>query len=465
MTMVLLSSPKLTANRVLRSLVTLILMGAVALGLVGVAQAQQRHVLLLEVDGMISPVTEGFIARGVQRAEEDGSVLIVIQLDTPGGLLDSTRKITQHLLNASVPSVVFVAPRGARAASAGTFITAAATFAVMAPGTNIGAASPVAGGGEDLPETLKSKATNDAAAEIRSIAALRGRNEKRLEATVLQALSFTAEEAVESNMVDFIAGDLDDLLAQLHGREAEVQPPGGATMVLDTQAVSVRTMEMSLVERFLRFLSDPNISYMLLSLGSLGIFLELLNPGLVVPGVVGAILLILAFVTIGNLPVNWAGVVLILLAVVLGLLEFYVVGWGVLGAGAIVSFILGGLFLFFYTGAPSPTMTDISVSLWVLVPTVLTLGGGGAWAVYTIIRSRLGPPEPSVAHQVGQVAEVATDLAPRGTVRLENQLWTAVAQSSEHISTGEKVEVVKVDGNILTVARPEERDQPMEEAP
>ena len=445
----------------------MVLLSAVAIagGSLGVAQAQDRHILLLEVDGMISPVTEGFIARGVRRAEEDGSMPIVIQLDTPGGLLDSTRKITQHLLNADVPSVVFVAPRGARAASAGTFIAAAATFAVMAPGTNIGAASPVAGGGEDLPETLKSKATNDAAAEIRSIAALRGRNEEKLEATVLQALSFTAEEAVESNMVDFIAGDLVDLLAQLHGQEAEVRPPGGRQVVLDTQGVAVRTMEMSLVERFLRFLSDPNVSYMLLSLGSLGIFLELLNPGLVVPGVVGAILLVLAFVTIGNLPVNWAGVVLILMAVVLGLLEFYVAGWGILGAGAIVSLVLGGLLLFFHTGAPSPTMPRVGVSLWLLVTTVLVLGGGGAWVVSTMLRSRREQPEMGVAGLVGQMAEVATDLAPRGTVRLENQLWTAVARSCEHIGTGEKVEVVKVDGIILTVARPEERDQPMEEAP
>ena len=449
----------------LRLLVTVLSVMAIAGGLLGVAQAQQGEVLLLEVDGMISPVTERFIAWGVRRAEEEGSMLIIIQLDTPGGLLDSTRKITQHLLNADVPSVVFVAPRGARAASAGTFIAAAATFAVMAPGTNIGAASPVGGGGDDLPETLASKVTNDAASEIRSIAALRGRNEEKLEATVLQALSFTAEEAVESNIVDIIAGDLDDLLAQLHGLEAEVRPPGGTTLVLDTQAVAVRTMEMSLVERFLRFLSDPNVSYMLLSLGSLGIFLELLNPGLVVPGVVGAILLILAFVTIGNLPVNWAGVVLILLAVVLGLLEFYVAGWGILGAGAIVSFVLGGLLLFFHTGAPSPTTPSIGVSLWVLVLTVLVLGGGGAWVVYTLIKSRQEQPELSAAGLVGQMAEVATDLAPRGTVRLENQLWTAVAQSSEHIGAGENVEVVKVDGIILTVARPEARHQPMEEAP
>ena len=448
-----------------RLLVVILSVTAVAGGLLGTAQAQQQHVLLLEVDGIINPVTERFIARGVRRAEEEDATIIVIRLDTPGGLLDSTRKITQHLLNADAPSAVFVAPRGARAASAGTFITASATFAVMAPGTNIGAASPVGGGGEDLPETLKSKATNDAAAEIRSIAALRGRNEKKLEATVLQALSFTAEEAVESGMVDFTAGDLDDLLAQLHGQQATIRPPDGRRVTLDTQGVSVRTMEMSLVERFLRFLSDPNVSYILISLGSLGIFLELLNPGQILPGVAGAILLILAFITFGNLPVNWGGVVLILLAVVLALLEFYVAGFGILGVGAIISFILGGLFLFFHTGAPSPTMPSIGVSLWVLVPTVLVLGGGGSWVVYTLIQSRREQPELSVVGLVGHMAEVATDLAPRGTVRLENQLWTAVAQNSEHIGAGEKVEVVKVDGIILNVARPEERDQPIEEAP
>ena len=282
---------------------------------------------------------------------------------------------------------------------------------------------------------------------------------------VLQALSFTAEEAVESDMVDFIASDVEDLLAQLHGREAVVLPPGGRRIVLDTQGLAIRTMEMSLVERFLRFLSDPNISFMLLSLGSLGIFVELLNPGLVFPGVTGAILLVLSFVVLGNLPVNWAGVVLILLAVVLAVLEIYVAGFGILGVGAIVSFILGGLLLFFHTGAPSPTMPSISVSLWLLIPTVLLLSGGGAWVVYTIVRSRREQPELSVAGLVGQTAEVATDLAPRGTVRLENQLWTAVAQGSDRIGAGEKVEVVEVDGIILTVTRPAENGQPMEGVP
>lgn len=446
----------------LRLIVVLLSAVAMAGGVVGLAQAQERHALLLEVNGMISPVTEGFIARGMKQAEEQGATLIVIQLDTPGGLLSSTRKITQHLLSGSVPSAVFVTPRGARAASAGTFITAAANFAVMAPGTNIGAASPVGGSGEELPETMKSKVFNDAAAEMRSIAALRGRNQDKLEATVLQALSFTAEEAVESGMVDFIAGDIDDLLSQLHGRESVIRPPDGPRLVLDTQGLALRTMELSLVERFLRFLSDPNVSFMLLSLGSLGIFLELLSPGLIVPGVTGAILLVLAFVTLGNLPVNWAGVVLILLAVVLAVLEFYVIGFGVLGVGAMVSFILGGLLLFFHTGIPSPTAPSIAVSLWVLIPTALALGGGGAWVVYTMVQSRRAQPELSMAALVGQMAEVATDLAPRGTVRLKSQLWTAVAEGSDHIGAGERVEVVKVDGIILTVTRPGETHQPMQ---
>ena len=437
---------------------------AILAGLTGIVAAQERdrHVLALEVDGIISPVVERFIGRAVERAEEREAELLVIRLDTPGGLLSSTRKIVEHLLNAEVPIAVYVAPRGAFAASAGTFITAAANFAAMAPGTNIGAASPVGGSGEDLEETLRDKVTNDAAALMRSIADERGRNAEKLEETVLRASSYSAEEAVKLNVVDLIAGDQDDLLAQLHGRE--VTTPAGV-VVLNTRDVEVRDFNMSLVERFLAFLSDPNVSFLLLSLGSLGILVELLNPGLVAPGVVGAILLILAFVAFGNLPVNWAGVTLILLAVGLTVLEVYVAGFGILGVGAIISFVLGGLLLFFQTGIPSPTMPRVGVSLWVLVSTSVVLGGGGAWALAIIIRSRRGQPDQGVAGLVGKMAEVTTDLAPRGTVRLENQLWTAVAEGTDQIVVGEGVEVVKVDGIILTVARPSDSQLPMPEAP
>ena len=437
---------------------------AMAGGLIGTvtAQDQGRHVLSIEVDGIITPVVERFIGRAVERGEERDAELVLIRLDTPGGLLSSTRKIVEHLLNAEVPTAVYVSPRGAFAASAGTFITAAANFAVMAPGTNIGAASPVGSGGQELEETIKDKVTNDAAALMRSIADERGRNGDKLEETVREATSYSAREAVELNIVDLIAADLTDLLAQLHGKEA-VTPAG--VVVLNTRDVEIEDFDMSLVERFLQFLSDPNVSFLLLSLGSLGIFVELLNPGLIVPGLVGAILLVLAFVTFGNLPVNWAGVVLILLAVALALLEYHVAGFGVLGVGAIVSFVLGSLLLFFHTGAPSPTMPRIAVSLWVLVPTVAVLGGSGAWALTVIIRSRRGEPELGVAGLVGQMAEVTSDLAPRGIVHLKNQLWTAVAQGTDHIAAGETVQVVKADGIILTVARPDGSQLPMPEDP
>ena len=297
---------------------------------------------------------------------------------------------------------------------------------------------------------------------MRSIADERGRNGEKLEETVRQATAYTAEEAVDLNMIDFVAQDLTDLLEQLHGREA-ITPAG--TVIMNTRDAEVRELRMSLVERMLVFLSDPNISFLLLSMGSLGILVELLNPGLIAPGVVGAILLILAFVALGNLPVNWAGAALILLAVALTVLEVYVVGFGILGVGAVISFVLGGFLLFFHTGAPSPTMPSIRVSLWVLLPTFAVLGGGGAWALTTIIRSRRGEPEQGMAGLVGQLAEAATDLVPRGTVHLENQLWTAVVEGGDRIDAGETVQVVKVKGIILTVARPDEGQLPMPEVP
>ena len=448
----------------LRRLTTAISLLAIVAGLTGIAAAQpsNRHVLLIEVDGIINPVVERFIGRAVERAEEGDAELLVVRLDTPGGLLDSTRKIVEHLLNAEAPTAVYVAPRGAFAASAGTFITAAGTFAVMAPGTNIGAASPVGGGGEELPETLKDKVTNDAAALMRSIADERGRNGEKLEETVRQATSYSADEAVTLNMVDFVARDLPDLLAQLDGREA-LTPAG--PVVLHTSDAEVRDLRMSMVERLLQFLSHPNVSFMLLSLGSLGILVELLNPGLVAPGVVGAILLILAFVTLGNLSVNWAGVVLILLAVGLAVLEVYVAGFGILGVGAVVSFLLGGLLLFFHTGVPSPTMPRLSVSLWVLVPTFLAVVGSGGWIAFTIIKSRREQPEQTVSHLVGATGYVTTELAPRGTVRVESELWSAVSETGQVIPEGEDIQVIQVSGAVLTVVRREERPDPVVEPP
>ncbi|MDA0987821.1 MAG: nodulation protein NfeD [Chloroflexi bacterium] len=419
-------------------------------GLAGAALGQSRHAVLIDIDDAINPVTAGFLDRAVDKAEEDGAELIVVRLDTPGGLLSSTRDMVAKLLEARVPPVVYVAPGGAHAASAGTFITAAANVAVMAPGTNIGAASPVGAGGAGLPETIKSKVMEDAAALMRDIATERGRNVEKLEATVLDATAYSSQEAVELNVVDFIADDLEELLQKLDGMTVET---AAGSLTLATDGLEIRRLELSFVERFLLVLSDPNISFILLSIGGLGIMVELFNPGLVVPGVVGIICILLAFLVLGNLPVNWAGVAFILLAMALLFLEVQVAGFGILGAGAIISFVIGGLLLFDRFGAPSPTAPSMAVSLWVLLPTTAILLGGGGWFVMTMVRSRQIVGDSTHETVIGQVGTVASDLAPRGTVQLISELWSTVSDDGEVITAGERVEVVGLEGLTLRVVK------------
>lgn len=428
------------------------------LGLAGPALSQNQpapHALVLDVDGIINPVKERLISRTIQQAEEDQATLVIIQLDTPGGLLDSTRKIVETMLEADVPIAVYVSPRGAQAGSAGTFITAAANFAVMAPATNIGAATPVSSTGQDLNETLANKATNDAAALIRSIAEVRDRNAEKLEETVREAASFSAREAVELDIVDFIASDLEDLLSQLDGRVIETN---AGPLTLETQDVELRRVEKTFIEHFLEFLSDPNVSFILITVGSLGIIIEVLNPGLIVPGVVGAISLLLAFLALGNLPFNWAGVAFTLLAVVLVALEILVTGFGVLGIGAIVSFILGGLLLFAQFGGGSPTLPPISVNLWLLGGLAGVLALGLLFVLRTIQQSRIDRLQPAALSLVGAVGRVTAELSPRGAVWVRNENWTAVSEDGNVIGIGEPVRVAKVDGLVLTVSRHRQED-------
>ena len=423
---------------------------ALAGGLTGVSIAQGKHALLVEIDAAINPITAGYLERSMDQAREDGAELVVVQLDTPGGMFDATRDMVTVLLGSAVPSAVYVAPRGSRAASAGAFVTAAANFAVMAPATNIGAASPVGAGGEELPETIKSKATEDAAALMRDIATERGRNVEKLEATVLNAAAYTSEEALDLGVVDFVAGDLEELLEELDGMVADT-PFGPVT--LDTQGLDVRRVEMTPVERFLLILSNPNIAFLLISIGGLAIMIELFNFGMVVPGLIGVTSLILAFVALGNLPVNWAGVAFIVLAMVLLGLEVMVAGFGVLGIGAVASFVIGGLLLFHRFGPPSPTMPDVSVNIWLLVATTVVLLGGGAWFVMTIVKSRQGENPSTADDVVGEVGMVTSDLSPVGTVQLPSGLWSAVAEDDEPIAAGERVRVVGMQGLIVSVQR------------
>ena len=437
-----------------RILWLLLMLLAVVGGLVGqsLAHAQAPSVLLIKVDGVINGVKERFISRAIDKAVDEDAMLVVIELDTPGGLLSSTRKIVEELLEAPVPVAVYVSPRGARAGSAGTFITAAGHFAVMAPGTNIGAATPISGTGEDLEDTLASKVENDAAALIRSIAQERGRNEEKLEETVREASSFSAQEAVKLNVVDFIAADLDDLLAQLNGRVVET---AAGSRTLDTRDLTRRRINKNLLENFLEFISDPNVSFILFSIGGLGIVIELFNPGLIAPGVVGVIALLLAFLAFGNLPVSWAGVTFILVAFVLVALEIVVAGFGILGIGAIVCFIVGGLILF---GGGSPTMPSDPVSRWLLGGTAGAMALTLSFVVRVIYQSRRAGDQPLRPSLVGMSGTVTGELAPRGVIRVGSETWTAISQYGNVIDVGEPVEVSKVDGLILTVSRRDQED-------
>lgn len=436
------------------------------LGLVGplLARAQGDapgpHILSMEVDGVINGVKVRYIQRALTQAQEDGAALLVMRLDTPGGLLDATREIVELLLAAPLPVAVYVHPSGARAGSAGTFITAAANLAVMAPGSNIGAATPVSGTGEDLGETLASKVENDAAALIRSIAQERGRNAAPLEATVRQAASYSAREALQLNIIDFIADDMESLLRQADGRTA--QTAAGA-VVLQTRGLPVRSIGQNALELFLEFLADPNVSFLLLTVGGLGIVIELLNPGLIVPVVVGAICLLLAFLSLGNLPVNWAGVAFILLAALLAGGEVLVAGFGVLGVGAIVCLVVGGFLLFAQFGGGSPTLPPISVNPWLIGGVGLAAGGGMYYLITQAVRSRrrgAGRVGESAERLVGQRGVVTQPLAPRGVVRVANETWTAISDDGTMLERGTAVSVVAADGLVLTVARQPLADMP-----
>jgi len=434
--------------------------GMLVAGMLGPVLARARqpnssHALVMTVDGIINPVKEGFISRAIDRAEEDGAELLVIQLDTPGGLLSSTREIVELLLESPVPVAVFVSPKGARAGSAGTFITAAANFAVMASGTNIGAATPISSTGQDLEDTLASKIENDAAALIRSIAQTRGRNQDKLEETVRSAASYSAQEALADNVVDLIADNLEDLLAKLDGLTADTSV---GIVELQTRGLERRPFSKNILEHFLEFISDPNVSFILLTVGGLGIVVEMFNPGLIAAGVVGVICLLLAFLAVGNLPVNWAGVVFVILATVLTVLEIVVAGFGILGVGAVVSLIVGGLILFTQFGDASPTMPTIEVSRWLLSSTGGVVALALAYVVGLAYQSRKqGPPEKALA-LAGMQGTVTGELTPRGVVLVGNETWTAISEDDSVISIGEPVEVRSVNGLVLTVFRQSDPD-------
>ena len=433
---------------------SLIFVGMLVVGMMGTVLAEdsirsEPHALIMQVDGVINSVNGRFVSRAIEQSEEDKAALLIIELDTPGGLLGSTREIVQLLLESPIPIAVFVSPKGARAGSAGTFITAAGNFAVMAPGTNIGAAAPICSDGGELEDTLASKVENDAAALIRSIAQTRGRNQDKLEATVRSAASYSAQEALADNVVDLIAENVDALLSKLDGLSVHTSL---GTVVLETNGLEIRSFKKSILEHFLEVISDPNVSFLLLMVGGLGIVVEIFNPGLVGPGVIGVICLLLAFLALGNLPVNWAGVVFILLAVVLIVLEIAVSGFGILGVGATVSLIVGGFLLFNQFGDISPYQPFFNVNRWLLYGSSGVVGVATTYVGLSAYQLRREISPEKTHSLIGMQATVTAELSPRGIVLVGNETWTAISDDGRVITTGEAVEVQSEDGLVLTVS-------------
>ena len=419
------------------------------------ANAQGVHVALAELDSPIDSVSAGYLSRAIERAQEDGAEALVVRVNTPGGTFDATIEMVEALSESAVPVVSFVSPGGATAASAGTFIVAAAHVAAMAPGTSIGAASPIDSTGEDLPDTAQKKAMEIAAATLRSIAQDRGRNVEALEETVVNARSYSATEALDLNVIDVVAEDMDELLEKIDGRAIET---AAGPVTLRTSGLGVTKIERTLLERFLGLIADPNIVFILFAIGGLGIVAELFNPGTIVPGTVGVVCLVLTFVAIGSLPVNWLGVGLIVAAMLLFYGELQVSGLGILSVLGAIAFVAGGILLFGDPTAPDLAGYEIRVSPWVLgVVSAVVLGMVGLLVWFALSAKRAPRYSSHYQHVIGAMGVAATDLGPEGTVQVAGETWSAASAGGEVIRAGEHVIVLDMEGLTVRVERaPEE---------
>ena len=438
-------------RRTLLALGGLLLLSSLVIEVVGAqTQSDTGGVTVGRLDGPVDPVSARILRGWLGDAHEAGAQLFVLELDTPGGDLESMREMVGDLLDSPVPVAVLVTPSGSRAASAGTFLVASAHVAAMSTGTTIGAASPVGAGGEELPETIKAKATQDAAALLRSVANQRDRNSEALEKTITEAASYSEAEALELDILDLVAADVPDLLNKVDGMELTVQ---GSVVTLETEGLPVQRAEISPVQRVLQFLANPTLVFILIALGAILILLEIFIPGGWVAGILGAGLLILAFLGLGSLPVNWIGLVLIGAGLVLFFVELQAPGWGGFGLAGGISFILGGFFLFGDTSVPGLPAPDVRVGYGVLGVTAAFMAVSLAGLWYFSRRARGITVVSRESQIIGQVGTVRRTLEPRGTVYAAGELWTAESLSGETIEVGESVIVTDMDGVILTVRR------------
>lgn len=409
----------------------------------GAAKADSPKIAVLTVNGTIVPAVASYIDRGITAAEAESVAVCIIELNTPGGLLNATEDIVQRILNARVPIVVYVTPRGSWAASAGTFITISGHIAAMAPGTSIGAAHPVSTG-EQMPEDVSKKATEYSAAWIRSIAETRGRDSEQAALAVSQSKSFTVSEALDARLIDLQADDLESLLSQINGRKVTLA--SGEEVTVDTSGYILITDSMNWIERFLQVISDPNIAYILLTLATIGLITELSNPGLIFPGVIGGICLFLAFYSLGVLNAYWAGVLLIFLAIGLFAAEVFTQAYGILTAGGVASLIIGSLILF------SNSSPEMEVNRFLIAGVTILIAGFIAFIVGAAVRGQRRRIATGAEALIGQSAVAKTGLDPKGTVLIDGELWKAEVDSGK-VEPGEEVTITKVEGLKLYVTK------------
>lgn len=401
------------------------------------------HVITL--DATINPATADYIRMSIERAQKDNAECLIIRLNTPGGLLKSTRVIVTDLLSAPLPIVVYVSPAGSQAASAGTFITLAAHVAAMAPGTNIGAAHPVGMQGGEKDSIMNEKATNDAAAFIRTISEKRKRNMKWAEEAVRKSLSITESEALKEGVIDVVAPSVAALLDSIDGKQLDFD---GRTITLDTKGAEVKEFEMDWKHKFLDLLSDPNVAYIFLLLGIYGLMFELYNPGSILPGVVGVIAIIIALYSLHTMPINYAGLALILFAIILFIAEIKITSYGLLTVGGIISLALGSIMLI----EPDSSLEFIRISWSVIIPAALITAAFFAFAVGMGIKAQRAKPTTGIEGIVGETGETISSLNPEGQVRVHGEIWRALSEDGK-ISAGQPVVVTRIENLTLHVKK------------
>ena len=420
--------------------------GAVSVGGATREPGSGSHVDMIVINGGINPAVNDYIRESIQRARAGNARALIIQLDTPGGLLSSTRSIVKEMLSAPLPVIVYVAPSGAGAGSAGVFITMAANIAAMAPGTNIGAAHPVAGGGQEIKGVMGEKIENFTASFSETIAQRRGRNTDFAIQAVRRSISITDTEALEKRVIDIIAYDVSDLLKQANGREVEI---GGVKRTLDFDGVSILRIEMGLKQKVINILAHPNIAYLLMMAGILGLYMEFSNPGALFPGIAGGIALLLALASFQVLPVNYAGLLLIGLGMCLLVAEAFLPSFGLLGISGVVSLGLGSLLLFDVEGS------DLSVDRGIVFAAVGTLSAFVLLVSFLVVKSQRRKATLGYAGLVGELGEVRERLDLTGKVFVHGEVWKA--EGLERLDPGDRIEVVGHDGMILKVKRAAER--------